>query len=74
MPRPGAPAPRSLCAQKTGAEGEGRVGECKGARTGRPREEGASNFPRVIAVFSRAPGAAISQPSGSGESSEGGVY
>lgn len=52
----------------------GRVEERKGARTGRAREEGASNFPRVIAVFSRAAEAAISQPSGSGESSEGGVY
>lgn len=42
---------------------EGRRGKRKGACAGRAREEGASNFPGVIAVFSGAAGAAISQPS-----------
>lgn len=50
--RPGRPV------QKGGGE------EWRGAHTGRAREEGASNFPRVIVVFSGAVGAAISQPSG----------
>lgn len=43
---------------------KGRREERGGACAGRAQEEGASNFPRVIAVFSGAAGAAISQPSG----------
>lgn len=43
---------------------KGKGEERRGACAGRTREEGASNFPRVIAVFSGAAGAAISQPSG----------
>lgn len=67
-PGPGVPRPWSCTgrawpdARRPVQKGRGREG--RGAHTGIAREEGASNFPRVIAVFSGAAGAAISQSCG----------